>query len=349
MSEGGLDRRLQDFGFSDKEAAVYRSLLQLGEAKPSEIASAANVSTRYVYAVGERLESRGFVTVNDHVTPTVMRALPPDEVIEGLQNELSDLESALRSEYDETERAEMRVEVIKTTMTLRRRLRTQIDRASEWISLCIPTVALADIGAELREARNRGVLVMLALGRSTGTPDVEGMADLVRITPEHSVAMASVDNRCGIVATADMLERSNTLDRAILCADHRLGQLIHAGFMGTVWMVADEHYVRDPSALPETYSRLQPAIIDATLHQRQGTSIGARVEGVSRNTGDRVELTGPVVDIRQSLVAPPNGRIPTEATLVVDSNDGRVPVGTSGFSENGINAESVQLVHQSGG
>lgn len=330
MTDGGFDERLQDFGFSEKEAAVYRSLLQLGEAKPSEIASAANVSTRYVYAVGERLESRGFVTVNDHVTPTVMRALPPEEVIEGLRTELAHLESTLRQQYDAPEKHELRVEVMKTTMTLRKRIRTHIDRAMSSVVLSIPGVALTDIAAELRDARERGVLVLLVLGRSTAMPDVAGVADLVRLRPRSPTAMAAVDDSCGIVMSTDMLARSNSGDRAVLCSDPRVGHLLFGGFMGTIWLVAEEHYATEPAALPETYTSVRRAVIDAALHERSGTELHAHVTRNGPGSVSSGGLTGRIVDLRQPFIAPTSARFPTECTIVLDTGDDRVEIGGPG-------------------
>ena len=326
MTGGGFERRLKDFGFSEKEAAVYGTLLRLGEAKPSQIASTAEVSTRYVYAVGERLEKRGFVTVNDHVTPTVMRALPPEEVIEGLRAELADLETSLRSKFEAPDQAEMSVEVLKTTMTLRKRLRTHIDRAAESVVLSIPAVALADIAAELREARERDVLVQLVLDRSMGIPAVSGLADLVRTRPRGPLAMAAIDGTTGLVTTSEMLERSNSGDQAFLCSDRQMGQLLVGGFMGTIWLVADEHFTREPAALPATYTSIYQAIVDAALYQRHNTEIHAEITGYNEEHGGSVELDGPVVDVRQAFVEPATGRRPTEAVLVIETTDGTVEV-----------------------
>ena len=326
MADRGLERRLQDFGFSEKEAAVYRSLLHLGEAKPSKIASAANVSTRYVYAVGERLASRGFVTVNDHVTPTVMRALPPEEVVEKLRTELADLETNLRQQYDELEQVEMGVEVIKTSMTLRKRLRTHIDRATESVALSIPGVALSDIEAELREARDRGVIVQLVLDRSGDTPEVAGVADLARTSPPRSLAMACVDGMSGMVMSSDMLERSNSGDQALLCRDQRIGQLFFGGFMGTIWLISNEHFVREPAALPERYSSLRRAIIDAALHRRNEIDLCAEIIPTTDGTSEQTAVSGTVVEVRQPFIDPTTAALPTDAALLLDTGEERIEI-----------------------
>lgn len=343
MDPGGFDGRLQNFGFSEKEAAVYRSLLQFGEAKPSQIASAADVSTRYVYEVGERLASRGFVTVNDHVTPTVMRAVPPEEVIDGLSTELEDLEELLQREYEAPDREEMRVEVIKTTMTLRKRLRNHIDDATETIALCIPSVALTDVAAELREARDRGVFVQLLLGGESALPDVEGVADVVRTKPRCSLGVATFDDVCGIVMTSEMLERLNSGDRAILCDDARLGRLLYGGYMGSIWVLSEEAYVAEPAALPEIYRNIRPAVLAAACHNRDGMAVRACVEGVDRATGDTTEVSGPIAGLHQAFIAPERGLTPTAAAMVLETDEGDVHVGGHYHYENSIDPELIRL------
>jgi len=52
---------LKDFGFKEREAAVYVALLQLGEAKVHEIALKARVSRSSTYEILEKLAEDNFV------------------------------------------------------------------------------------------------------------------------------------------------------------------------------------------------------------------------------------------------------------------------------------------------
>jgi len=76
MEDSSLIDRLERLGLSEKEIDTYLSILEHGEAKASTIADDAGVSKRYVYSVSEKLEDRGFVEVNDHAVPTLIRANP---------------------------------------------------------------------------------------------------------------------------------------------------------------------------------------------------------------------------------------------------------------------------------
>lgn len=344
MSERTFVRRLRDFGFSQKEAAVYRSLLELGEAKPSQIATAANVSTRYVYEVGERLQSRGFVTVDDHVTPTVMSAIPPGHVIEGLRDELEDLEPILREQYEAPGRAEMHVEVIKTSMALKKRARTAIEEATDVIGVSLPQASLATFAESLKEARRRDVLVLLVLEEPPTGVDIREIADVVRIDSANSMGIVAADERWSIVMSAVMLERSNSGERSIVCADESIGQLIFGGFIGTVWSGAEEVHVPEPATLPETYTTPRRAVLDGALHLRDGISMEAEIEGFREASDERIQTIGTVVDIHQSFVEPTKIGCPFDMQMVIDTADERIRVGPSRSPATEIDVESIRLI-----
>lgn len=52
---------LKEFGFKEKEAAVYLGLLELGEAKVHDIARKAKISRPTTYEILEKLAEGGFV------------------------------------------------------------------------------------------------------------------------------------------------------------------------------------------------------------------------------------------------------------------------------------------------
>lgn len=56
---------LKEFGFKEKEAKVYISLLEMGEAKAHEIALKAHLSRSTTYEILEKLSEDGFVIIQD--------------------------------------------------------------------------------------------------------------------------------------------------------------------------------------------------------------------------------------------------------------------------------------------
>lgn len=343
MGEGPLDRYLREFGFSEKEIAVYRTVLDLGEAKPSEIASAADVSNRYAYEVGERLERRGFLVVHDHLTPTIIRARPPAEVIDGLEAELAGLGPVLHERYQAPDQGQVEVQVIKTRNTLQRRMRELIDSAEREVDLAMPPAVIDDVAEELVDARERGVLVIMVIGDEGEAPDVGDLADVARIGQFGQTGLLSIDMSTTVVASETMLTRTNTPERAIACFDDRLSRLICSGFTGNIWMLANEHHCTDPRALPATFEYFRTGVLHAALHRRAGADLSATVRGYRSSSGDSVTLDGEVTAVKQSLIDPATSDFPGEHGLAIETSDGPVSVGGAKAVLEDVRAEELTL------
>lgn len=343
MGDRSLERRLRDFGFSEKEAAIYRAVLELGEAKPSEIASKAEVSTRYAYEVGERLEERGFLTVHDQVTPTTIRARQPEEAIEGLAGELAALEPVLRERYEEPSENTLEVQIIKTRMTLHKRLTELIEKAEQEIVLAIPAAALDELEASLKAARERGVFVLLiAIAPSDGF-DVPDVADVVRVNRHYETGVLATDYAISVVMTADMVTKTNTDDRAIACLDGRLTRLMVSGFIGDMWLMGEELSHVRPAPLPASFRHFREAVLHATLHKRANTDCVAEVRGEHVRSGDPLTVTGRITEIKQTLVEPISSDFPGEQSVLLDLGDSDIWVGGSRAFLEDVKAHEVIL------
>ena len=101
----------------------------------SALAEAAGVSKRYVYSASEELEARGFVTVNDHVTPTTIRANPPGEVVDRLANDAQSMRPALEARFSRAETATEPFEVVKSRVTVVKRIRRAVGEATEEVTV----------------------------------------------------------------------------------------------------------------------------------------------------------------------------------------------------------------------
>ena len=193
-AEVDVERLLKRFGLSDKEVDTYLTLLDHGEAKASTVAEAAGVSKRYVYSASEELEARGFVTVNDHVTPTTIRANPPEEVIERLANDARSMRPALEARFSRAEATEEPFEVVKSRVTVVKRIRRAVSEATEEVALSFPLGRLDEVADDLREAVDRGVLVLLIVtGVDEGTLDGDATS---RASPAPRERGASRCRRC---------------------------------------------------------------------------------------------------------------------------------------------------------
>lgn len=97
-----LLKTLHRIGFSEKEAAVYLTLLELNEALPSTISRIANVKRSTAYLILEQLQKKGLATSIKKSGHLYFQACKPDFLIsaqrkkyEEIKQQLSSLEAVL--------------------------------------------------------------------------------------------------------------------------------------------------------------------------------------------------------------------------------------------------------------
>lgn len=348
MDDRTLSGLLRQFGLSEKEVDTYLAILEQGEAKASTIADDAGVSKRYVYSTSEKLAERGFVEVNDHVVPTMIRANPPERVIGTLADRVETMRPALDERYSATTSEPDQFEVIKSRVTVIKRIQNRLAAANEEVTLSIPYEHLPEVASELESAVERGVLVLLVLSGvhrdDVDETEFEGLASTVRVWREPMPTTLTVDKQFGLVAPTEMIVRSNSDKQAITFAQEQLVPVLVGSFFGNYWPMANEVYATEPVALPKTFDDFRSAVLQATLHLRKGNSIIARVTG--RPVGEEADPTtveGSVIDVRQSLLEPASNAFPVEAALVLETEDGEVTVGGSGSFVEDFEAEAVTL------
>jgi len=353
MDDRTLNDLLRRFGLSDKEIDTYLSLLEHGEAKASTVADAAGVSKRYVYSVSESLADRGFVEVNDHVVPTTIRANPPDEVINRLRSDADAIRPGLEERFSRVERRAEQFEVIKSRVTVIKRIRSLLDDAESEVTLSITAKHLPEIRESLAEAVDRGVLVLLVVSDAEGTPagdadgldgvDLDGVASVVRTWSEAMPTLLTVDSAAGIVSPPERLRRSTTDRQAIAFAQEQIAPVIVGSFLGNYWPAATELAVADPAPLPAEYTDFRHTALQATLRLRAGDPPRVTVGGRWTDDDEPAEVVGRVVETRQGMVEPTNNEFPVEHSLVVETDDGEVTVGGQGAFVEDVEADLVRI------
>jgi sugar-specific transcriptional regulator TrmB len=346
MEDAALSDLLQRFGFSDKEIDTYLTILELGEAKASTIADEADVSKRYVYSIAEKLQDRGFVEVNDHAVPTTIRARPPAEVVESLTSDVDEMRPALEARFSRAAPRSERFEVVKSRVTVIKRINELVGRAETEVTLSVPYSLVDDVADELRAAVDRGVLAVLIVTGVGPNDDLSlsGLASVARAWEEPMPTMLTVDQESGLVAPAEMVTRSNSAAQAIVFAQEQLGPVLVGSFLGNYWPMAAETYTCEPDDLPTTYGDFRHAVLQATLHARTGGTVVAHATGRWVHVEDGpTELTGTVVDIRQGLLEPATNSFPVENTLVVETDEGTFSIGGQGAFVEDFEAETVEL------
>ncbi len=355
MDDRTLSDLLSGFGLSEKEVDTYLALLAHGEAKASTIADAAGVSKRYVYSVSDSLAARGFVEVNDHAVPTTIRANPPEEVIEQLRSDVEAMRPGLEERFSRAEPDVEQFEVIKSRVTVLKRIHGLIEEAEEELTLSLPASLLDDFRAPLTDAVDRGVLVLLIRSDAENEPTTEDdgsqeannavgdVASVVRRWSEAMPTLLTVDSAVGVVAPAELLSRSGSDHQAIVFAQAQLAPVIVGSFFGNYWPAASEVHVTDPVPLPAEYENFRQAAFQAVLHRRAGTTLRATVGGRDTATDEPVNVTGEVREVHQSLIEPTNNEFPVQHSILIETDDGPLAVGGRGAFVEDVEADLVRL------
>lgn len=82
-----IEHIFQKIGFSDKEAAVYQSLLQVGSATPAQVARATRLNRTTIYDVMDTLVHRGIASKFKKGPKTYFYALDPRQLVAYLNRE----------------------------------------------------------------------------------------------------------------------------------------------------------------------------------------------------------------------------------------------------------------------
>lgn len=348
MDDDDLADLLERFGLSEKEIDTYLVILEHGESKASAISDAADVSKRYVYSISEELEKRGFVDVDDHSVPTVIRPIDPDVVVDRLTSSVEQIEPEIRSRYTSTERTGEQFEVIKSRQTVLKRIQSLLETAEMEVTLSLPAEILPRIRSTLQETADRGVLVLLLLAAAEDENQdiaaLAGTASTVRTWNALVPTMLTVDRRHGLLAPSQMLTSSTSDTKAISLSQEQLAPVLAGSFLANYWPTAEERYVTAATELPRTYEGFRNAVFQIALHRAAGTRIEATVTGSP--VGDDSlpsSLTGEVVDVRQSLVRPVTSTLPIENAFEIEVDGDRYSIGGGGAFLEDCEADSVTI------
>ncbi|WP_367996712.1 TrmB family transcriptional regulator [Haloferax volcanii] len=335
VDEPTVRERLKTFGFSDKEADTYIALLGQGEAKASELAQHAGVSKRYVYNVLGSFEDRGLVEVNDHETPTTIRAVDPAVVIRRLSDQLSSLETQLESIHNPHPGEDRRYEVIKSKSTVKKRIASLVRQAENEVNVSVPASLLPDLAPELEAAVDRGVLTLvLANGHgdeAVSESTLKGLGSVVRYWADGGPMLVCVDRRHGLFSPPEFVMGRGSDHQAISFTEDRLSPALVGSFLGNYWPLAEEIYLHEPDELPATYDRFRHAIFAATRYLKRGYTLVAEIELRPADSNEAFETRfGTIIDVTQGLVKPTTNSIPIENAFLIDDGTEQLSVGGPG-------------------
>ncbi len=80
-----MKEKLREFGFSEKEVAVYLALLELGSSVVSSIAKRAKINRSTTYVILQSLSDRRLIRVAEERGVKVYSSTPPEKLVEHLE------------------------------------------------------------------------------------------------------------------------------------------------------------------------------------------------------------------------------------------------------------------------
>lgn len=341
-ADAALRAQLRVFGLSDNEINTYFSLLEHGEATASDVAEDAGVTQRTVYNIVERLEDRELVRVNDHVSPTTIRALPPADAMAEIEDRIDAMTPALEARYSATRPQTSEIEKAKSRRKALKRLRQDVERSSDELLVSLPADVVPEVESELRAARERGVFVLLLVGEAESPAAVGDrygdLAAAVRCWDEEMAYVYAADRERAMIGSPDIFDGAYFEEGVVWVSEWGLSGAVVATFLGAYWPFTEEVAVDDPTDLPASFEWFRAATFTAQRYRAADVDVEATVDTQS---GDRVE--GRVVEVRQAVVDPPTNDFTLENSFALDTNEGVVTVGGPGGHLEDYRFESLTL------
>jgi sugar-specific transcriptional regulator TrmB len=328
----GLNDLLTDFGLSETEIAVYRAVLENGEATTGDVAGAADVTQSYVYTVAEELADRNLITIDDAASPTRFRARPPEAVADVMSDRVDSLERELGSMYSAPSHSPDGFSVLESRRTILNHVEETIGAATEELLLVLPSHAAADLAPAIEAAGERGVFTLLLLTETTeGTPETvpEGPAT-TRVWDASPPVCAIADGQSGVFGEPGAVSGRHGEENALGFAE----QTIADGFVGMAlsnyWPMGETIAERPPKPLPADYSCFRAGVFDAARRVADDEALVGTVT-VRTDAGDTETFEErPILAVKQGLVTPTTNEFPNENSVSFDTPDGPVSVGCPG-------------------
>lgn len=151
---------LQELGFTEYEARAYLALIDGGELNGYELAKASGIPRANIYAVVDKLLQRGAAQRLQHAGGSRYAAVPPTQVLHGIENSQQHALTAARQALAQRPRQRQPAAVF----TLRNdellaKARQLIDASEKTILIAIQPTEAALLAEPLRAARDRGVTI----------------------------------------------------------------------------------------------------------------------------------------------------------------------------------------------
>ena len=301
MDTDELQAVLEDAGLSPYQADAYATLLELGSASASEIATTSGVPQPRIYDVLRGLEDNGYVTTYDR-DRLYAQANDPAKALSGLRGAIERYETAIgeiESRYQASEVDEGDVSLVRRFRTVFEHAREVIETADDHIQLAATPDQFRKLHMELRAAHERGVHVQLSLhvppddDLPLDQSKFEGVCTEVRRRDLRGPFLLLVDRQRACYATHNSLSD----EYGVLVDDYATAYVFHWYYLTRLWEVYEEIYTGRSKQPPYSFVEITDCIRAVEPLLDNGAMVTGRIEGEYVRTGRECNISGEFVDV----------------------------------------------------
>lgn len=323
MDEEELTQRLRALGFTEYQSRGYFAAVQLGTARPGELADEADIPQARIYDVIDDLEEMGLVEVQEQSGGKRVTAPSPSAALEALRQrritQLSETVEAaitgLEQLHTPSEPGAAFVTMVSRRASALRHMRQAIDDADWWLTLALPYDLYDEVADEVAAAINRAVNVRLALptedAHERDLEFPEGLSVRHRLLGD---AIAVADRSYGVFTSDDPRMKDTPY---IVTQEPNLAFLFQ-NFFQQFWPASAE--LQSGNGFPRRYLDPWRAIVDLKDELDAGADLTATIEGYHTRKRRTGRWSGPVVDYELSgpVLTDYTQLMPEKAALFVD-------------------------------
>ena len=344
---------LQNAGLSKYQADAYLTVLHIGSASVTEIASASDVPKSRIYDVLRELEDEGYVETYKQDSLRA-RAIDPDSVLQTLRNRAKSFEETaetIEEIWEEPSVGDHRATLVQREETVLESTKQAIQNASAEIQVSLTPEQFVELRPYLHEAKGRNIVIKISLHDPLTNGDIEiadlefeGVASQVRHRELPAPFVALIDRQETYFSSRDARNHIG-----MLVDNYTLTYVFHWYFQLSLWEIWDEIYVADEDVPPHRYVNVRECVRDLKiLMDDVDQPIQATVKSHDPTTNESVELEGTIVDITYTGTSSEEDRLSLSevagrASLRLDTGDDVVTVGDWGAIEEDIEGRDIRL------
>jgi len=344
---------LTNAGFSQYEADVYLSVLEVTDANVADIARVSSVPRSRVYGVLRDLEHRGILETYDEDSLRA-RVTDPSTVAEELNEQsqqFSDAATAIEEMWEQPPIRQNNARVFQSHSTTVEEAREQLLEAETIVHLVVSLDELEALQDALATLRKRNIIVQIVL--HGGYRELDDPAELA---VDYSAVATEVRFCTSLLPFLTMIDGDLTIfgvqsrhgdEYGIVIDDHVHSSILHWYFQIQLWEPWDTIYAAAETD-ETTYISIREFIRDIESMRKSGEQVTVRVDGIETLSGEPVRIAGTLDDIvyTDSNVADaqPFSQLFIQAAIVVSDDDENYTIGGYGAILEDIRAIRITVL-----